>query len=75
MRHELLAVLDEPTPEMRSVRQLLSEEGRFPTRRTFERRLRILFEKLPAQIGCLGRHLVGLSAQTVGQERQGGGHR
>jgi hypothetical protein len=46
---ELLALLDEPTPEMRSVRQLLSEDGRFPTRRTFERRLRALPEKLPAQ--------------------------
>jgi hypothetical protein len=58
--HELLAILDEPTPEMRSVRQLLKEGGRFPSRRTFERRLKALPEKLPEQIGCLGRHLVGL---------------
>ena len=32
---ELLAVLDEPTPQMNMVRQLLREEGRFPSRRTF----------------------------------------
>jgi hypothetical protein len=37
---ELLAVLDEPTPEMRMVRELLHEKGRFPARRTFERRLK-----------------------------------
>ena len=55
---ELLAVLDEPTPEMSMVRQLLREEGRFPCRRTFQRRLKALPERLPEQIGCLGRHLV-----------------
>ncbi len=55
---ELLAVLEEPTPEMRMVRELLCEEGRFPTRRTFQRRLKALPERLPEQIGCLGRHLV-----------------
>ena len=54
---ELLAVLEEPTPEMQLVRGLLSERGRFPSRRTFERRLKALPEKLPEQIGCLGRHL------------------
>jgi hypothetical protein len=58
--NELLEVLDEPTPEMRSVRQMLNEDGRFPCRRTFERRLKALPEKLPEQIGCLGRHLVEL---------------
>jgi hypothetical protein len=57
---ELLAVLDEPTSEMRMVRELLREEGRFPTRRTFERRLKALPETLPEQICCLGGHLVGL---------------
>jgi hypothetical protein len=55
---ELLAVLEEPTPEMRMVRQLLTEQGRFPTRRTFQRRLKALPERLPEQIGCLGRYLV-----------------
>jgi plasmid stabilization system protein ParE len=57
---ELLAVLDEPTPEMRMVRELLCEQGRFPSRRTFERRLKALPQTLPDQIGCLGRHLVGV---------------
>jgi hypothetical protein len=57
---ELLAVLDEPTAEMRMVRELLREEGRFPSRRTFERRLKALPERLPEQIGCLGGHLVEL---------------
>lgn len=57
---ELLAVLEEPTPEMRSLRELLREDGRFPSRRTFERRLRALPETLPERIGCLGRHLVAL---------------
>lgn len=58
---ELLAVLEEPTQEMRSLRELLSEpNGRFPSRRTFERRLRALPQTLPERIGCLGRHLVWL---------------
>jgi len=55
---ELLAVLQEDTQEMQKVRQLLSEGGHFPAKRTFERRLKALPEKLPEQIGCLGRHLV-----------------
>jgi hypothetical protein len=55
---ELLAVLEESTPEMRMVRKLLAQEGRFPSRRTFQRRLKALPESLPEQIGCLGRYLV-----------------
>ncbi len=57
---ELLAVLQEDTPQMREVRQLLSEGGCFPSKRTFQRRLKALPERLPEQIGCLGRHLVGV---------------
>ncbi len=57
---ELLAVLEEPTPEMLTVRELLYEHGRFPSRRTFERRLRAMPETLPERIGCLGRYLVAL---------------
>ncbi len=34
---ELLAVLQEDTQEMREVRQLLSEGGCFPSKRTFQR--------------------------------------
>ena len=59
--HELLAVLAQPTAEMATLRGLLTlPDGRFPTRRTWERRLAALPETLPAQIGCLGRHLVTL---------------
>jgi hypothetical protein len=58
--HELLSVLQEPTPEMARLRALLCEEGRFPSRRTFERRLQRLPERLPAQIAALGTHLVSL---------------
>ena len=54
----LLAVLEEPTLEVHRLRALLTEGGRFPCRRTWERRLRAIPDTLPAQIGCLGRHLV-----------------
>jgi hypothetical protein len=43
---------------MSGLRELLGEQGRFPARRTWERRLKRLPETLPAQIGCLGRYLV-----------------
>jgi hypothetical protein len=58
--HELLSVLEQPTAEMEALRAALTVQGRFPTRRTFERRLKALPETLPAQIGCLGRQLVAL---------------
>ena len=58
--HELLSVLAQPTAEMATLRSLLSEQGRFPSRRTWERRLKALPATLPAQIGCLGRHLIDL---------------
>ncbi len=58
--HELLTVLDQPTSEMQVLRQLLTEHGTFPSRRTWERRLQALPNTLPAQIGCLGRYLVTL---------------
>jgi hypothetical protein len=54
----LLAVLDQPTPEMQQLRALLREHGRYPSRRTWERRLRAIPDTLPAQIGCLGRYLM-----------------
>jgi hypothetical protein len=60
--HELLSVLNEPTYEMQQLHQLLMESGRYPTRRTWERRLKGLPESLPAQIGCFGRYLVRLIA-------------
>ncbi|MGH3182959.1 MAG: transposase [Acidimicrobiales bacterium] len=54
----LLAVLEEPA--MQDVRALLQERGRYPVRRTWERRLARLPATLPAQIACLGQHLVAL---------------
>ena len=58
--HELLSVLDQPTSEMQLLRTLLTEDGKVPSRRTWERRLQALPATLPAQIGCLGRYLVAL---------------
>jgi IS5 family transposase len=52
----LLAVLEEPA--MQEVRALLREHGRYPARRTWERRLKGLPATLPAQIAALGQHLV-----------------
>jgi Transposase DDE domain len=58
--HTLLSVLAQPTPEMQTLRALLTVDGRFPARRTWERRLQAIPATLPAQIGCLGRALVSL---------------
>lgn len=55
----LLAILNQPTAEMRLLRQQLTlADGRFPCRRTWERRLASIPDTLPAQIACLGRFLV-----------------
>jgi hypothetical protein len=58
--HEFLSVVAQDTPEMRTIRTLLTSDGQYPTRRTWERRLAKLPDTLPAQIGCLGRYLVVL---------------
>ncbi len=58
--HELLAVMEQPTPEMQLLRTLLTEQGTFPARRTWERRLKALPDTLPAQIRFLGQHLATL---------------
>jgi len=58
--HALLAVLDQPTLEMRRLRDLLTEGDRFPARRTWARRLAAVPATLPAQIACLGHELVAL---------------
>jgi hypothetical protein len=58
--HEFLSVLEQPTAEMQTLRALLTEQGRYPCRRTWERRLKAIPSTLPAQIGCLGRYLVTL---------------
>ena len=59
--HEFLAVLAEPTPERHGLRGwLTAPQGRLPSRRTWERRLEAIPATLPAQIGCVGRHLIAL---------------
>jgi hypothetical protein len=58
--HELLGVLAQPAAEMQRLREILSEHGGFPARRTWERRLKAMPDTLPAQIGCLGRYLLDL---------------
>src|SRR5947209_3556088 len=58
--HELRSVLEQETAEMQTLRTLLTVDGQFPTRRTWDRRLNRLPDSLPAQIGCLGRMLVEL---------------
>jgi len=54
----LLAILGQSTPEMQALRARLTCDGRFPTRRTWERRLNALPASLPARIACLGTYLV-----------------
>lgn len=56
--YELWCVLQEPTEEMATLRALLTCQGRFPCRRTWERRLEQLPSTLPRQIAALGRFLV-----------------
>lgn len=54
----LLAVLEQPSPEMQTLRTLFTHEGCFPSRRTWERRLHALPATLPSRIACLGRALL-----------------
>jgi hypothetical protein len=58
--YALLAFLEQDDPLPQQLRPLLYEQGRFPSRRTWERRLAILPQSLPGLIGCIGRHLVTL---------------
>jgi Transposase DDE domain len=58
--YALLAFLDQDDPLPQQLRPLLCEQGRFPSRRTWERRLAALPQSLPGLIGCIGRHLVTL---------------
>ena len=58
--YALLSFLEQAEPVAQQIRPLLTEHGRFPTRRTWERRFATLPARLPALIGCLGRHLVTL---------------
>jgi hypothetical protein len=56
----LLNFLDQETALTHQLRELLTHNGQFPARRTWERRLEAVPNTLPQQIGCLGRLLVEL---------------
>jgi Transposase DDE domain len=56
--YALLAFLEQDDPLPQQLRPLLYEQGRFPSRRTWERRLAALPPRLPGLIGSCGRHLV-----------------
>lgn len=56
----LLNFLEQETCLTYQLRDLLTQAGAFPSRRTWERRLEALPDTLPQQIGCLGRLLVAL---------------
>jgi hypothetical protein len=58
--YALLAFLNQEDPLPRQLRLLLYEHGRFPSRRTWERRLAALPQSLPGLIGYFGCHLVAL---------------
>jgi hypothetical protein len=56
----LLAFLDQADAVAVQLRPLVCAQGRFPSRRTWERRLAVLPTSLPGMIGDGGRHLVAL---------------
>jgi len=58
--HEVYTVLSIPSTEILLLRCTLFPDGRMPSRRTFERRLRRLPEALEERIALLGAHLVDL---------------
>src|SRR5215203_550860 len=56
--YSLLSFLEPESDLTIALRSLLIEQGRFPTRRTWERRLGVLPQTLPSLIACLGAYLV-----------------
>src|SRR5438552_18107467 len=58
--YALLSFLEQADPVAQQIRPLLTEYGRFPTRRTWERRFEKLPARLPALIGCPARQLLTL---------------
>jgi hypothetical protein len=58
--YALLTFLDQDDAGAAQLRPLLYEHGRFPSRRTWDRRLGMLPPSLPGLIGYSGRHLVAL---------------
>jgi hypothetical protein len=68
--YSLLAFLEQETALTQQLRTLLTDEhGCFPSRRTWERRLKVLPDDLPGMIGRLGRYLVGLIQPWAEQGR------
>lgn len=65
----LLSFLQQTDPVVCQLRGLLTEPGQFPSRRTWERRLKALPASLPSLIGWFGRHLVGLLQAWAQQGR------
>ena len=58
--YALLSFLEQDDPVIRELYVLLCENGEFPTRRTWERRLAKMINNLPDFIGYYGRYLVSL---------------
>jgi hypothetical protein len=56
----VLTFLEQDDAVVIQLRPFLTEHGRVPTRRTWERRLAALPPHLPGLIGCVGRHLVSV---------------
>jgi hypothetical protein len=67
--YALFTFLDQDDAVAVRLRPLLCEQGRFPSRRTWERRLALLPPSLPGLIGCCGQHLVALVQPWVTQGR------
>ena len=68
--YSLLAFLEQDTALTRELRAVLTDDqGRFPSRRTWERRLDTLPGSLPGLIGALGRYLVQLIRPWAKQGR------
>src|SRR5512144_2887924 len=68
----LLRFLEQTEPLVQQWRALLLDtQGRFPSRRTWERRLQRLPTTLPGLIGCLGRSLVQVLTAWAGAGRGG----
>ena len=70
-----LAFLDQDDAVAVRLRPLLCEQGRFPSRRTWERRLAVLPTSVPGMIGYDGRHLVALLHPWALHGRAGAGDR
>ena len=68
--YSLLTFLAQNTALTNELRSLLTDEaGRFPSRRTWERRLQSLPDDLPGLIGAMGRYLVNLIQPWAKQGR------